>query len=101
MIRRPPRSTQSRSSAASDVYKRQPMPGGALAVKKPYRMALGYLMAAESFEGADSVFDWLDPELTRVFLDRLDPREVEVVRVQRTRGLNAPVAFSPRVSCTR
>ena len=27
MIRRPPRSTQSRSSAASDVYKRQPLPG--------------------------------------------------------------------------
>jgi len=25
MIRRPPRSTQSRSSAASDVYKRQPI----------------------------------------------------------------------------
>ena len=29
MIRRPPRSTQSRSSAASDVYKRQPLQGGA------------------------------------------------------------------------
>src|SRR5450756_73714 len=28
MIRRPPRSTQSRSSAASDVYKRQALPGG-------------------------------------------------------------------------
>src|SRR5450756_3167126 len=27
MIRRPPRSTQSRSSAASDVYKRQPLKG--------------------------------------------------------------------------
>src|SRR5450756_3229306 len=27
MIRRPPRSTQSRSSAASDVYKRQPLLG--------------------------------------------------------------------------
>src|SRR5450756_1035817 len=27
MIRRPPRSTQSRSSAASDVYKRQDLPG--------------------------------------------------------------------------
>src|SRR5450756_2849822 len=27
MIRRPPRSTQSRSSAASDVYKRQALPG--------------------------------------------------------------------------
>ena len=51
-------------------------------------------MAAESFEGADSVFDWLDPELTRAFLDRLDPREVEVVRVQLARGLNAPVASS-------
>src|SRR5450756_145444 len=29
MIRRPPRSTQSRSSAASDVYKRQVLEGGA------------------------------------------------------------------------
>src|SRR5450756_1297652 len=28
MIRRPPRSTQSRSSAASDVYKRQPIQAG-------------------------------------------------------------------------
>ena len=28
MIRRPPRSTQSRSSAASDVYKRQDLPAG-------------------------------------------------------------------------
>src|SRR5678809_492948 len=27
MIRRPPRSTLDRSSAASDVYKRQPLPG--------------------------------------------------------------------------
>jgi len=75
-------------------FGRAPMPGGALAVKKPYRMALGYLMAAESFEQADSVFSWLDPELTRAFLDRLDPREVEVVRVQLARGLNAPVASS-------
>src|SRR5450756_125039 len=31
MIRRPPRSTQSRSSAASDVYKRQPTPGSSSA----------------------------------------------------------------------
>src|SRR5450756_2435913 len=30
MIRRPPRSTQSRSSAASDVYKRQPYAGAAM-----------------------------------------------------------------------
>ena len=33
MIRRPPRSTQSRSSAASDVYKRQP-PHDRLAVRR-------------------------------------------------------------------
>ena len=30
MIRRPPRSTLDRSSAASDVYKRQALPGGAV-----------------------------------------------------------------------
>src|SRR5450756_1402593 len=51
MIRRPPRSTQSRSSAASDVYKRQPMavdvdglgeqllPGAALALEQHGRVA--------------------------------------------------------------
>jgi hydrogenase maturation protein HypF len=75
-------------------FGRVPMPGGALAVKKPYRMALGYLIAAEAFEETDSVSSWLDPELTRAFLDRLDPREVEVVRVQLARGLNAPLASS-------
>ena len=34
MIRRPPRSTQSRSSAASDVYKRQGLTSGASAPEK-------------------------------------------------------------------
>ena len=84
-------------------FGRARMPGGALAVKKPYRMALGYLLSAEAFgpdgsHGPDGwhgeVADWLDPELTRAFLDHLDPREVEVVRVQLARGLNAPTASS-------
>jgi hydrogenase maturation protein HypF len=84
-------------------FGRAPMPGGALAVKKPYRMALGYILAAEPFEQEVSVAGaaegpavaaWIDPELTRAFLDRLDPREVEVVRVQLARGLNAPGASS-------
>jgi hydrogenase maturation protein HypF len=78
-------------------FGRAPMPGGALAVKKPYRMALGYLLSAEAFGPAGevaAVADWLEPELARAFLDRLDPREVEVVRVQLARGLNAPVASS-------
>ena len=50
MIRRPPRSTQSRSSAASDVYKRQDRdravrqvgrPGAALPASKPIRLPGG------------------------------------------------------------
>jgi hydrogenase maturation protein HypF len=77
-------------------FGRAPMPGGALAVKKPYRMALGYLLAAEAFgpEGSAAGEGPIDPELTQAFLDRLDPREVEVVRVQLARSLNAPVASS-------
>jgi len=75
-------------------FGRAPMPGGALAVKKPYRMALGYLLSAEAFEADGSTADWLAPELSAAFLDRLDPREVEVVRVQLARALNAPVASS-------
>jgi hydrogenase maturation protein HypF len=66
-------------------------------------MALGYLLSAEAFEagvpsrspdGEAGVAAWIDPELTRAFLDRLDPREVEVVRIQLARGLNAPMASS-------
>ena len=78
-------------------FGRAPMPGGALAVKKPYRMALGYLLAAEAFESDGSAAGGASPidrELTQAFLDRLDPREVEVVRVQLARGLNAPIASS-------
>jgi hydrogenase maturation protein HypF len=71
-----------------------PMPGGALAIKKPYRMALGYLLAAEAFEPDGSVAGWLSPDLGHPFLDRLDPREVEIVRVQLARGLNSPKASS-------
>jgi hydrogenase maturation protein HypF len=68
-----------------------PMPGGAMAVKKPYRMALGYLL------GVEKGFRPTMPderEGLRQYLGRLDPREVEVVRVQLERGLNAPIASS-------
>ncbi len=67
-----------------------PMPGGALAVRKPYRMALGYLLGAEALPGGLP----LPPGLAAAFVDRLDPREVGIVRVQVARGLNAPVASS-------
>ncbi len=73
-------------------FGRAPMPGGASAVKRPYRMALGYLFAAEGEPGAleAAVADGL----AGTFLGRLDEREVAVVRQQLARRLNAPVASS-------
>lgn len=77
-------------------FGRAPMPGGAMAVKKPYRMALGYLFGAEGFDGgpARPPTDALPRGLAEPFLARLDPREVEIVRVQVERRLNAPLASS-------
>jgi hydrogenase maturation protein HypF len=72
------------------------MPGGATAVRKPYRMALGYLLGAER-DGSAEDDAWaaaLADGLAGRFLARLDPREVEIVRIQVARGLNAPVATS-------
>ncbi|HLH25786.1 MAG TPA: carbamoyltransferase HypF [Chloroflexota bacterium] len=64
-----------------------PMPGGAAAIRKPWRMALGYLAA------------WFPADLDQFapFLDVQDPREAAVTRRQVERGLNAP----PTTSCGR
>jgi hydrogenase maturation protein HypF len=90
-------------------FGRAPLPGGALAVKRPYRMALGYLLAAEALgDGAPGIArpgsarpgigaspDLADPgHPAAAFLARLDPREIAVVRQQVARRLNAPVASS-------
>jgi hydrogenase maturation protein HypF len=60
-----------------------PLPGGAAAVRRPARMALGYLLGTS-----------LDEQLGADLLARLDPREVAVVRRMVERGVNAPLASS-------
>jgi hydrogenase maturation protein HypF len=74
-------------------FARAPLPGGALAVRRPYRMALGYLYGAEPFDDGPAGLAAADEAAAR-FLSRLDPRETALVRTQIDRRLNAPVASS-------
>jgi hydrogenase maturation protein HypF len=62
-----------------------PLPGGALAIKKPYRTALGYMLALLG-ESA------LDNRLS--FLDRIAAAERELVRRQVESNLNSPLTSS-------
>ena len=52
-IRRPPRSTQSRSSAASDVYKRQ----GHTVTKEDVQRTLLYAVCCDGLAGEDWLVD--------------------------------------------
>lgn len=68
-------------------FGRAPMPGGAAAVRAPWRMLLGYLDGAEGGP-------WCPDDLARSVTDRFDPATVQVVRRQIARGINSPVASS-------
>ncbi|WP_020658996.1 carbamoyltransferase HypF [Amycolatopsis benzoatilytica] len=65
-----------------------PLPGGAAAVHRPARMALGYLYGAESF-GAS-----IPQRLAGALLSRLDDRERWFARTAIARNLNCPRASS-------
>ncbi len=66
-----------------------PLPGGEAAIRRPARMALGYLFGTEPLGAPD-----VDPDLVRLFTGRLADREVATVRRMITRGFNSPRASS-------
>ncbi|MFY1671530.1 carbamoyltransferase HypF [Plantactinospora sp. WMMB334] len=70
-------------------FARAPMPGGAAAIRRPARMALGYLFGVEDL-GAGRP----DPALAAALLARLDGPEVAVLRRMVERRLNCPLASS-------
>jgi hydrogenase maturation protein HypF len=61
-----------------------PLPGGAAAIKKPYRLALSYLY---TLLGEDFSLDGLP-------LAGLDPAEIEIIKKQLKRKINSPLASS-------
>jgi hydrogenase maturation protein HypF len=66
-----------------------PLPGGAAAIRRPARMALGYLFGAEPLGSQP-----LPADLVRTFADRKDPGEVQAVRRMIERSVNSPRASS-------
>jgi len=62
-----------------------PLPGGALAIKKPFRIAIGYLL---SLLGESALSQKLP------FLKRIDKVEVDIIRKQIEQEVNSPLTSS-------
>ncbi len=62
-----------------------PLPGGAAAIKRPYRTAIGYLL---NLQGEGSLNSKL------AFLKQIDPVEIELIKRQIQTGLNSPLNSS-------
>ncbi len=62
-----------------------PMPGGEVAIKKPYRMTMSYLL---NLLGKETLNKPLQ------FLEKVDEFEVEIVKKQIEKGINAPMTSS-------
>ena len=60
-----------------------PLPGGAAAIKKPYRTAIGYLHALG-----------IDIDMKLPFLENIDPTEIDVIKNQIDKGINATLTSS-------
>jgi hydrogenase maturation protein HypF len=72
-------------------FSRAPLPGGRAAIKRPARMALGYMFGVEGFDDEPGLaaHGEVDP-----FLGRLDPREVETIRRLVVARMGSPFASS-------
>jgi hydrogenase maturation protein HypF len=62
-----------------------PLPGGEAAIRSPYRMAIGHLYALLGDEGLNAALP---------FLGKVDGLELNIVKQQIDKGINAPVTSS-------
>ena len=60
-----------------------PLPGGAIAIKKPYRTAIGYLYALG-----------IEPDMKLPSLENIDTAEIDVIKNQLEKSINAPLTSS-------
>jgi hydrogenase maturation protein HypF len=67
-----------------------PLPGGEAAIKRPYRMAISYLL---SLFGDDALNENLP------FLKQIDKLEIELIKQQIAKGINAPLTSSAGRLC--